>query len=371
LKAATGGKSKVIGISMKDRAAILPAGHAADAAYWFETRSGNFVSSTFYFPELPAWVTQFNRTSLEKYKGAQWTKGKLPTDSKLAAELLSSPFGNELLESFAEQVLTKENLGKGPVTDLFSVSFSSNDYVGHDFGPEAQEVHAICIETDLALDKLFRFLDSHIGMNNILVLFVADHGVAPVPEATAGRRMPGGRMPPRIIQNTVQDALTKKYGDGKWILSSPEHSLTLNQDLVQEKKLAREEVEEAVRETVLAIPHVWRVYTRSQLMRGMVGDDPISRAVFNGFFASRGADVYVLLEPYWMFGSSGTTHGTAYHYDTHVPVIFMGPGVRAGIYDDPILVNDIAPTLAAMLEIGTPSGSTGRILKEILLRPSK
>jgi predicted AlkP superfamily pyrophosphatase or phosphodiesterase len=371
LKAATGGKAKVVGISMKDRAAILPSGHAADAAYWFEAKSGNFVSSTFYFPELPAWVTEFNRTSLDKYKGAEWAKGKLPTDSKLPAELLSSPFGNELLESFAEQVLTRENLGKGSVPDLLSVSFSSNDYVGHDFGPEALEVHAICTETDQALDKLFRFLDTRIGMSNILVVFAADHGVAPLPEATAGRHLPGGRMPPRIIQNTALAALAKKYGDGKWILSSPEHSLTLNQDLVQEKKLDRVEVEETVRETVLSVPHVWRVYTRSQLIRGMVGDDPISRAVFNGFFASRGADVYVLLEPYWMFGTSGTTHGTAYQYDTHVPVIFMGPGVRAGIYDDPILVNDVAPTLAAMLEIETPSGSMGRILQEILLRSPK
>ncbi len=371
LKAATGGKAKVIGISMKDRAAILPPGHAADAAYWYEPKSGNFVSSTFYFPQLPSWVTEFNRASLEKYKGAEWRKGKLPADGKLPAELLSSPFGNDLLESFAEQVISRENLGKGSGTDLLSVSFSSNDYVGHDFGPESQEVRAICTETDQALDRLFRFLDTHVGMSNILIVFVADHGVAPMPEAASGRRLPGGRMPARIIQNTVQTALTKNYGEGRWILSSPEHSLTLNQDLVQEKKLDRTEVEETVRETVLAIPHVWRVYTRSQLIRGMVGDDSIGRAVFNGFMASRGADVYVLLEPYWMFGASGTTHGTAYHYDTHVPVIFMGPGVRPGIYDAPILVNDVAPTLAAMLEIETPSGSMGRILNEMLVRSSR
>lgn len=151
----------------------------------------------------------------------------------------------------------------------------------------------------------------------------------------------------------------------------PEHSLTLNQDLVQEKKLDRVEVEEMVRETVLAIPHVWRVYTRSQLIRGTVGDDAIGRSVINGFFVSRGADIYVLLEPDWMFGTSGTTHGTAFNYDNHVPVIFMGPGIRTGIYDDPILVNDVAPTLANILEIEMPNGSVGRVLKEILLRPIK
>ena len=371
LKAATGGKAKVIGISMKDRAAILPAGHAADAAYWFDSKSGNFVSSTFYFPELPAWVKEFNLKALDKFKGAEWVKGKLPADAKLPVELLSSPFGNDLLESFAERILAMENLGKGAVTDLLSVSFSSNDYVGHDFGPEAPEVRAICIETDQVLDKLFKFIESSIGMSNVIVVFAADHGVAPTPEATAGRRMPGGRMPARIIQNTVQSALVKKYGDGRWILSSPEHSLTLNQDLVQEKKLERVEVEETVRETVLAIPHVWRVYTRSQLIRGTVGDDAVSRSVINGFFVSRGADVYILLEPDWMFGTSGTTHGTAFNYDNHVPVIFMGPGIRTGIYDDPILVNDVAPTLANMLEIEMPNGSVGRILKEIVLRSPK
>jgi hypothetical protein len=371
LKAATNGKAKVIGISIKDRAAILPSGHAADAAYWYDNKSGNFVSSTFYFPELPAWVKEFNLKSLEKYRGAEWLKGKLPVDAKLPAALISSPFGNDLLESFAERVMQAENLGRNTVTDLLSVSFSSNDYVGHDFGPEAPEVRAICLETDRVLDKLFKFIDSSIGMSNVLVVFAADHGVAPLPEATAGRRMPGGRMPARIVQNTVQGALVKKYGEGRWILSSPEHSLTLNQDLVQEKKLDRVEVEETIREVVLAIPHVWRVYTRSQLIRGNVGDDPVGRAVMNGFFQSRGADVYVLLEPYWMFGSSGTTHGTAFNYDTHVPVIFMGPAIRTGIYDDAIIVNDVAPTIADLLEIEIPSGSVGRVLKEIILRAAK
>ena len=371
LKVATGGKAKVIGISIKDRAAILPAGHAANAAYWYDSRSGEFVSSTFYLPELPAWVKEFNLKALEKYKGAVWLQYKLPEDAKLAAAVIPSPFGNDLLESFAERVIRDENLGKNTVPDLLSVSFSSNDYVGHYFGPESPEVRAMCLETDQVLDKLFNFVDSSIGMSNVLVVFTADHGVAPLPEANAGRRMPGGRMQPRIVQNTLQSALVKKYGEGKWILSSQEHSLTLNQDLVQGKKLDRVEVEETAREVILAIPHVWRVYTRSLLIGGNVGDDPVGRAVMNGFFPSRGADVYVLLEPYWMFGASGTTHGTAFSYDTHVPVIFMGPAIRAGIYDDQIIVNDIAHTIADLLEIETPSASVGRVLKEMINRATK
>jgi hypothetical protein len=367
MKDASRGKAKVIGISFKDRAAILPSGHTADAAYWFDSRSGNFVSSTFYFPELPAWVKEFNLSALDKFKGAEWMKGKLPSDAKLPAALISSPFGNELLESFAERAIAAESLGKDAVTDLFTVSFSSNDYVGHDFGPESPEMRAMCLETDMVIDKLFKYVDSTIGLNNVLVVFLADHGVAPLPEAVAERHLPGGRMPSRIVQTTVQNALVKKYGEGRWILSSPEHSLSLNQDLVLEKKLNRVEVEDTTREVILAIPHVWRVYTRSQLLRGETGDDPAGRSVLNGFFPTRGADIYVLLEPYWMFGASGTTHGTAFDYDNHVPVIFMGPGIRSGTYSNQILVNDVAPTLAGILEIGTPSGSVGRVLLEILL----
>jgi arylsulfatase A-like enzyme len=371
LKTATSRKAKVIGIAIKDRAAILPAGHTADAAYWYDSRSGEFVSSTFYLTELPAWVKEFNLKALERYKGAEWLQHKLPEDNRLAAALIPSPFGNDLLESFAERVIQAENLGKNTVPDLLSVSFSSNDYVGHYFGPESPEVRAMCLETDQVLDKLFKFIDSSIGMSNVLVAFTADHGVAPLPEANAERRMPGGRMQPRIVQNTLQSALVKKYGEGKWILSSPEHSLTLNQELVQEKKLDRVEVEETAREVLLAIPHVWKVYTRSQLIRGNVGDDPAGRGVMNGFFPSRGADVYVLLEPYWIFGASGTTHGTTFNYDTHVPVIFMGPAIQAGIYDAQIIPNDIAHTMADLLEIETPSASVGRVLKEIINRATK
>jgi arylsulfatase A-like enzyme len=371
LKAATGGRARVFGISLKDRAAILPSGHAADASYWYDNGSGEMVSSTFYFLELPAWVRDFNLHALEKYKGVEWLNGKLPSDAKLFTELPESPFGNDLLESFAERLILQEGLGRDDVPDLLSISFSSNDYVGHDFGPEAPEVRAICLETDEIIGKLFQFIDTSMGMSNVLVALMADHGVMPLPEAAARRRLPGGRMPARIVQDTVQAALTKKYGKGKWILSSPEHSLYLNQGLVQSKKLRRVEVEETVREVVLAIPHVWRVYTRSQLLAGTVQDDTVGRAVNNGFFPGRGADVYILLEPGWMFGSSGTTHGTAFNYDTHVPVIFMGEGIRAGRYDNQIAVNDVAPTLAAILDIELPSGSAGRILVEILARASK
>lgn len=366
LKIASNGKSRVFGISLKDRSAILPAGHMADGAFWFDRYNGSFVSSTHYFPDLPAWVKDFNGSKpADQYKGAEWMGQKMPTDLKLYGALATSPFGNELIESLTERAIHAERLGKGEGTDLLAVSFSSNDYVGHTFGPDSPQVHDISIRTDRLLDKLFRYLDSQIGMQNVLVVLTADHGVAPLPETNTKRKMPGGRMPAGIVQSTVQAALAKKYEEGKWILSPSEHSLYLNWELIREKKLDEAEVARAAKDAAMTIPHVFRVYTREQLMNGNTFEDQVGRRVMNGFYVRRGADLYILLEPYWMFGTGGTTHGTTFSYDSHVPVIFMGPGIRPGLFHEPVAVNDIAPTLATLLQVETPSGSVGRVLTEI------
>jgi hypothetical protein len=194
-----------------------------------------------------------------------------------------------------------------------------------------------------------------------------DHGVAPLPEVDAQRKMPGGRLPLGIVSKTVEAALEKKYGDGNWIVSNAEHSIYLNWDLIEKKKLNAVDVDRIAAEAALTIPHVFRVYTRQQLIDGAAFPDEVSRRVMNGYFVRRGADVEVLLDPYWIFTQTGATHGTPFGYDTHVPVIFMGPGIRPGRYDMSIAVNDIAPTLATMLDVETPSGSIGRVLTEMLL----
>ena len=371
LKMSDSGRSRVIGLSLKDRSAILPAGHMADGAFWLDTKNGQFISSTYYFPALPAWVSVFNEEHvLDRYKGARWQGGQLPGESgpKLFQAVYASPFGNELLESLAERAIVAEKLGQRDVTDLLAISFSSNDAIGHALGPDSAEVHDISVRTDQVFGKLFQFLESKVGIENVLVIFTADHGVAPVPEVNQARKMPGGRMPPRIVRDTVQAALTKKYGEGDWISSPSEHSLYLNLDLIRQKKLDRAEVNAAAAEAARAIPHVLRVYTREQLMGGKAMEDEIGRRVMNGFYERRGADIFVLLEPYWMFSAHGTTHGSVFDYDTHVPVIFMGPGIKAGRFDETIAVNDIAPTLATLLGIATPSGSAGRVLAEIFAR---
>ena len=365
-----GGGGKVIGISLKDRSAILPAGHMADGAYWFDPRAGNFVSSTYYFPELPAWAAAYNATRpADKYRGAHWLDHTLAADTSVYAALEGSPFGNELVESFAERAIQSEKLGQRMVTDLLAVSFSANDYVGHAVGPDSPEVKEISIQTDRAIGKLFSFVDSTVGMGNVLVVFTADHGVAPVPEVNTARRMPGGRMPQGAVRKAVEAALAGKFGEGKWILAPGETAFYFDSDLIRQKKLDAAEVERTAADAARGVAHVFRVYTREMLLHDAV-DLQVGRRVMNGFYPPRGPDMYVLLEPYWLYGTKGTTHSTTFSYDAHVPVIFMGPGIKAGRFDQAIAVNDVAPTLATYLDIETPSGSVGRCLAEIFVHPT-
>jgi predicted AlkP superfamily pyrophosphatase or phosphodiesterase len=367
LKMSNANQSKTIGISLKDRAAILPAGHMANGAYWFDSRSGNFVSSTYYFPDLPQWVKDFDEgRPADQYRGAVFLTKTLPAPGPaLYSAIDATPYSNEMIERFAEAALQAEQLGQRGVTDILTVSFSANDYVGHANGPDSPEVHEVSLQTDKVLDKLFQALDRSVGMDNVLVIMTADHGVAPLPETNAPRKMPGGRLPLGAVSKTVQAALMKRFGEGDWIVSNSEHSVYLNQDLIAKKNLPREEVDRAAADAAWTIPHVFRVYTREQLMAGAASRDVVGLRVMNGFYPQRGADVEVLLEPYWIFTQTGATHGTAFDYDTHVPVIFMGAGIKPGRYDNSIVVNDIAPTLATILDVETPSGSVGRVLTEM------
>ncbi len=366
LKIADNSQSRVIGISLKDRAAILPAGHMANAAYWFDSKSGNFVSSTYYFAVAPVWVKEANAAHpADRYAGQTWMGHQMPQPGKLYSALEATPFGNELVEAFAERALAGEQLGQRGVTDLLAVSFSSNDYVGHAYGPDSPEARAISAATDTLLGKFFSALDHSVGLGNVLVVMTADHGVAPVPEVNQARHMPGGRMPAGILTKTVQATLNAKYGNSDWITASLESVIYLNRESIAARKLDLAEVESTAAEALRQVPHVFRVYTGAQLAQGQALEDSVGRMAMNGYFPRRGADLEVLTDPYWMFSSGGTTHGLPFGYDTHVPVIFLGPGIRAGEYDNNITPNDIAPTLATILHVETPCGSFGRVLVEM------
>jgi hypothetical protein len=380
LKIAHPTSAHVIGISLKDRSAILPVGHMADAAYWFDTTNGKFVSSTYYFSDLPEWVKSFNEgRPSDKLAGAEWTvagaakSNQLPTGAgpDLYNAIFDSPFGNELLESFAEEAIAGEKLGEHGSTDLLSVSFSSNDALGHAFGPDSPQVRDISIKTDRVLGKLFTCLDRRVGMRNVLVILTADHGVAPLPEDLARWKMPGGRMSSADLFDPIKSALEAKFGAGEWILYTAGTSPYLNLNLIREKGLDEGEVSRVAAKAAAAIRHVARVYTREQLEHGEVQHDPISNKVARSFNSERSGDLEILLEPYWIRAGEGTTHGTPYSYDTHIPLIFMGPGIRAGRYPENVTLNDLAPTLATILQIQTPSGSVGRVLGEIIQTPAE
>ena len=378
-----GRASKVIGISIKDRSAILPVGHMADAAYWFDNDSIHFVSSTYYMKDLPAWVKEVNSDRpTYKYLGKEWRALDAKPGDKAFCSLVAgvdvpfcgplenTPFGNEMLEDFAEKAIENERLGQHDATDVLSLSLSSNDYVGHAVGPDSPEVRDISIRTDRLLGKLFDFVNARVGEENTLVVFTADHGVSPVPKVNNDRKMPGGWLASSDYSTRINDALSAKFGPGKWFSFDTSGFLYLNNQTVAANKADRVEVRRFAAEFARGLPHISRVMTRDDLLRGGDSADLVGRAMQLGFYGPRSADMELLPEPYYMFSSPpGTTHATPYSYDNHVPVIFMGPGIKAGTYLSRIAVNDIAPTLAEILQVEAPSGSQGRVLSEIFEKP--
>jgi hypothetical protein len=372
---ARGGTPRVIGISLKDRAAILTVGRMADSAYWFDATNGNMVSSTYYFPDVPTWVKEFNsKRAVDGLLGAEWKSpagkvlGNLPVDpdSKKYDAFERSPYGTQFLLSFAQRAIEAEALGSGTATDLISVSLSSTDLVGHPFGPDSPEIHDLNLQTDRLLGQFLQFLDKRLRPGSVLVVLTADHGVASLPEVQAGRKMPGGRIIEATQRKAVESALLAKFGEGKWISYAACGSFWLDRATIREKKLNQAEVEECVAQALTEQPHVYRVYTRTQLLSGRYGSDLVGTRIANGFFPSRSSDVITVLEPYWIYGAKDASHGTPFGYDTHLPLIFAGTGIQRGVYDQTVAINDIAPTLATILGIETPSGSSGRVLTEML-----
>jgi predicted AlkP superfamily pyrophosphatase or phosphodiesterase len=363
---------RVIGISLKDRGAILPAGHAADAAYFL--RSGHFVTSTYYRPQLPAWVEAVNARRLaDAYAGKTWTfeggSHSYPASPGPALDtaVAASPAGNELVLAMAAAALEHEQLGQRSVTDVLTVSFSANDSVGHTYGPDSPEVRDITHHIDRQLQRLLDEVDRRVGLRHTLIAFTADHGVAPKPEVTTALRIPGGRFAPDVVYDAIEAALAARYGAGPWIEKASLPNIYLDLDKIDGKGLDRAEVRRIAADAAAAIPHVARVYTRDAILSGAVPREAISERITRGYHRDRSGDIHVLLEPHWIAGgTSNATHGTPYGYDAHIPLILMGPGIVPGRYRDHAALQDLAPTLAAVLEVEPPSGASGRVLSEAL-----
>jgi arylsulfatase A-like enzyme len=249
------------------------------------------------------------------------------------------------------------------------VSFSSNDSVGHTYGPDSPQVRDIAVRTDRAIGRLLNEVDKMIGLGHTLVAFTADHGVARLPEVLRDSGLPGGRFTSQDLFDPIQRALATRFGDGRWLMSTAGSSPYLNYDLIETLRLDPSEVRRVAAAAAAKVPHVARVYTRDQLLRGEVPNDRIGSRVLRGFNAQRSGDLEIILEPFWMRQAQGTTHGTPYNYDAHIPLILFGGRVNPGEYSGEVALNDLAPTLATLVGVDIPAGSVGRLLTEAL-RPS-
>lgn len=399
LKLRSIGQAKVIGISHKDRSAILPVGKRPDAAYWYSLDNGNFVSSDYYFNDLPGWVNNFNGNQhCNHYFGAKWekllpeaayarstpddapgenspngntfphiVKGNHDTLSKeFYEDFERTPFANDYLLDFAKAAIENEKLGADDVTDLLTISFSANDLLGHKFGPYSQEVQDMTLRTDRTIAKLLSYLDQKVGTGQWVAALTADHGVAPIPEQTQKLGY-GGRVASKQITDAIEAALDKQFGEEKWVLSFTYGNAYLDEAAAARHKVSMEEIERVASQAVTKLPGVAECFTYTQLLSGRFPNNPLSQSVAKGFFASRNGNLIVVPRPFYLLASvDATTHGTPYSYDTHVPVILYGAGIAAGRYASVSSPADIAPTLACLLRIETPSNSVGRILTEAI-----
>jgi len=394
--------SKVVGISMKDRGAILPAGKKPAGAYWFESKSGNFVTSSYYHQELPAWVQEFNgRRRAAAFAGQAWDRlvdarhylyaDAAPGEGKLSGETNSifphrvdpqttngfdavvvSPFGNEILAEFARAAIEGETLGRGPQPDLLCVSFSSVDAVGHRFGPYSHEVQDAVLRLDRQLAGLFRYLDRRIGLKRVAMVLSADHGITPNPEFAASEGLEGQRLNESQLMVELMGQLDERFGSGKYFLKPNLYggNLYFNHDTLREKGLPPETVAVFIRDWALGTGKFQAAYTREQLLDGRA-PGLVGHLAQNGYNAERGGDMMLIPKPFAIpsSGTSGTTHGSPYIPDTHVPVLFYGTAFRTGRYADEFYITDIAPTLCAALRIDAPSGCMGKPFVKALRNP--
>jgi predicted AlkP superfamily pyrophosphatase or phosphodiesterase len=368
---------RVIGLSLKDRSAIMSVGRGADAAYWFDVKAGSFVTSTYYANQPPDWVAAFNRKrAADAWAGETWAATfdpaavlrQLPTEvgRDLYDAVWATPFGNELLLQFAFETLRAERLGQRGVPDLLAVSFSSNDSVGHAHGPGSPHVRDIALRTDQAIGRLLDRVDELVGLQHTVIALTSDHGVAPLPETLSEMSLPGGRLVNKELFAPIEQTLVARFGPGKWVQGNAGSSPYLDYSLIAQAKLDPEEVRKVAAAAATTVPHVARVYTRDQLLRGEVQSDRVGQRVLRGFNAQRSGDLEIILEPFWIRQATGTSHGSPYNYDAHIPLVLRGPRIKAGSYADHVALNDLAPTLAALLDVEPPSGSSGRVLREAI-----
>lgn len=404
LKLSSQGRSKVIGVSIKDRGAVLPAGHTPDGAYWFDSKSGRFITSTYYARALPDWVERFNEQNLaDKYLSREWNtllplnqytesgrdetayesapggkdKPVFPYDLKALRkqndfELLTyTPFGNDYLTELAKAAIEGEKLGADDITDFLAISYSSTDILGHAVGPNAVEIQDMYLRLDRNIEDLLRTLDQKVGVGNYSVFLTADHGVADVAQYLRDRLIPAGYLNSSQLLKSLNDHLRNYFPNKNIVEAISNGQLFFDQDVFQnDPKASGVELLIATELTInflLKQNGVANAYSENIIRQSGYDEGGTKGMVIRGYHAKRSGDVAIVLEPGWYPAEKvqGTTHGSSYTYDTHVPVIFFGKGIKKGSSVQYYPITDIAPTLSLLLKIKFPSGCTGQPIKEL------
>jgi predicted AlkP superfamily pyrophosphatase or phosphodiesterase len=395
LRLATNFRSKVVGIALKDRGGILPAGHSANAAYWYDNTTGDWITSTYYMNELPKWVNDFNKQkSVDKYFQQEWNLlypantyiqstadekkyeskplgSKFPYDLKKFAgkygTLTVTPFGNTFTAEFAKAAVTGEQLGVDDITDILAISFSSPDYIGHTFGPNSVEAEDGFLRLDKELGNLLDFLDAKVGKGQYTVFLSADHGVSQVPEFMQENKLPGGRVFMMTVTGNLNKALKEKYNIDDIIVTDDNYQVHLNHPALDSAKTNKKEVTQWIVDRLSAEPGIFRAFALSDL--NSVPLPARIRDMFNnGYNPRRNGDIQVMLMPNYIdaYGTTGTTHGLWNPYDSHIPLLWYGWGIKHGKTNRETYMTDIAPTIAAMLRIQMPSGCVGHVIEEVM-----
>ncbi len=382
LKLATQGRSRVFALSLKDRAAVLPGGFAADAAYWIEPKTGAWITSTYYRPDLPKWVQEFDSSNrAAKYWDREWKdangnvlrstahrQSRDGSDAGFYEVVGSTPFANEYELEFAKELVVYEKLGTGPTTDFLSVSLSPNDILGHQVGPDSPEMAAMALALDHELADFFNFLGHRVGLADTWIALSADHGVSALPDAAKKLRIPAANMDRSKLEAQINAELTARFSRG--------HSANyikfdyplawLNNDAFAAAHVKEYDAENAVGEAMKQAG-LRDYFTKSQLAAGEVPRTDLGAKFLHSYSPEAGWYVMGVPQPYTVGGVRGTDHASPYTYDTHVPLAFYGLAFLPGTYRTHVEPVDLAVTLSSLLGINAPTAATGRVLTEALV----
>lgn len=396
MKMASNFKSKSIGVCIKDRGAIFPAGHSADAAFWYDASSGNWISSSYYMTELPSWLQSMNEEKLpNKYYKKNWNtlypietytlstadekiyegkfKGSFSSSfpyvldtlvGKQYSTISATPYGNSMTLDVAKAAVFSYELGKDAFTDFLALSFSSTDYVGHQFGPNSIEIEDCYMRLDQELEEFFNFLDQNVGIGMYTIFVSADHGVAHVPGYSKENNLPGGVWSSSKFIIDINDKIEKKFDLKDVVVVEQNYQLYLNKKSLRSTKTKKKEIIEYIVNELLENESVLFAFDLEDLNKLNI-QEKLRNDMNNGYQVKRSGDIQIVLKSGYMdTWLTGTTHGSWYTYDTHIPMIFYGWGIRPGKSFKESHMTDIAPTIAALLQIQMPSGCIGKVADE-------